>query len=243
MTTANNIESKGFQHAHHFRSKEHQYDTAKVGIWLFMATEILMFGGLFVGFFIFKPVYYDVYAVSSQMLDWKLGGLNTLVLITSSFTMALSIYYIQIGKNNRATLNLAITFICALLFMCIKFVEYSHKFHDQLLPGKNFNNALVVEQLNKRAVYYKENETPAYMKTEESLRKVTPLFFGIYFTMTGLHGVHVVVGAILIFWLMIKTNRGDFSPEYYTPVEGVGIFWHIVDLIWIYLFPLLYLVN
>ena len=157
--------------------------------------------------------------------------------------MALAIYYIQIGKNSRAALNLGITFICAIMFMVIKYFEYSHKFHDKLLPGKNFSNPKVIEELKKKATYYKANQTPEYLKSEASIKKVAPLFFGIYFTMTGLHGIHVTIGAILIFWLMIRTKRGDFSPEYYTPVEGVGIFWHVVDLIWIYLFPLLYLVS
>lgn len=206
--------------AHHFRDAEHEYQTSKEGIWLFMVTEILMFGGLFVGFGIFHSIYPEMFAEGASQLNWKMGFLNTLVLIFSSFTMALGIHYIQVGQNKKAAMNLAITILCGLIFMCVKYFEYTHKFHLGLFPGKFLDVAAVGAQHANLGLYY-----------------------GFYYCMTGLHGTHVLIGMILIGWVLMRTLRGDFNPNYYTAVEGVGIFWHIVDLIWIFLFPLLYLVG
>jgi cytochrome c oxidase subunit 3 len=232
-----------FHHAHHFQNLDHQYDSAKQGIWLFMVTEILMFGGLFVAYLIYKSIYSPIFHVGSSYLDVKMGSINTVVLISSSFTMALGIYFNQKNKPKQAVIALLLTIVCALTFMVIKYFEYSHKIHLGLVPGKFFNNP---EFLQKVADFANaipiENRTPA-LSDIENLKKIAPLYFGFYFVMTGLHGFHVVIGASLILWVTIKTARGEFGAEYYTPVEGVGLFWHIVDLIWIYLFPLLYLVG
>lgn len=263
MSTVN-TESK-FHHAHHFKSLEHEYQSAKQGIWLFMATEVLMFGGLFVAYAIYKSLYAPIFHVGSSFLDVKLGSINTVVLITSSFTMALGIYFNQTNQAKKAIVALAITIACAFGFMGIKYVEYSHKIHDGLLPGKNFKNTefhnrldawvdkLSIPQqealISHMNVSHKEiNEAgkrhlQELAAAKEKLKKFAPLYFGFYFAMTGLHGFHVVIGACLILWVLIRTAKGHFGSEYYTPVEGVGIFWHIVDLIWIYLFPLLYLVG
>jgi cytochrome c oxidase subunit III len=183
--------------AHHFRSMSEQFDAAKLGIWLFLCTEILMFGGLFVGYIIFHGLYPEMFAEGAKQLDWRLGAVNTIVLLFSSFTMAAGIHFAQ--KND-------------------KYFEYTHKFHLGFSPGKFFS-AENVEHAN------------------------LALYFSFYFLMTGLHGSHVLVGMGLIIWVMIRTKKGEFSSEFYTPVEGVGLFWHLVDLIWIYLFPLLYLVG
>jgi cytochrome c oxidase subunit 3 len=232
-----------FHHAHHFKNLNHQYDSAKQGVWLFMVTEILMFGGLFVAYLIYKSIYAPIFHVGSSYLDVKMGSINTVVLITSSFTMALGIYFNQKNKPKQAVIALVLTILCALTFMVIKYFEYSHKIHLGLVPGKYFNNPefqqKVVDFINAMPI---ENITPAIADLNH-MKKIAPLYFGFYFVMTGLHGFHVVIGALLILWVTIKTARGQFGAEYYTPVEGVGLFWHIVDLIWIYLFPLLYLVG
>lgn len=232
-----------FHHAHHFKNLNHQYDSAKQGVWLFMVTEILMFGGLFVAYLIYKSIYAPIFHVGSSYLDVKMGSINTVVLITSSFTMALGIYFNQKNKPKQAIIALLLTVACALAFMVIKYFEYSHKIHLGLVPGKYFNNPefqqKVVDFINAMPI---ENLTPAISDINH-MKKIAPLYFGFYFVMTGLHGFHVVIGACLILWVTIKTARGQFGAEYYTPVEGVGLFWHIVDLIWIYLFPLLYLVG
>ena len=218
MTTASKSEKK-FHHAHHFDSAEHQYSSSKQGIWLFLCTEILMFGGLFVGYLIYHSLYPEVFHQGSHMLNKTLGAFNTVVLLFSSLTMALAISYVQTGKRKAATWAMLVTILCACTFMVVKYFEYAHKFHDGLLPGRYFTNLELAEVKN------------------------AAMFFSFYFLMTGLHGVHVVVGAALIFWVMIKNIRGNVGPEYFTPVEGVGLFWHVVDLVWIYLFPLLYLVG
>jgi len=221
MSTDNHSATTGghkHHFAHHFRDAMHEFVSAKEGIWLFMTTEILMFGGLFVGYFLMHSLYPATFSEGASHLDWRYGSVNTVVLILSSWTMALGIHYIQVGKNSKATMALITTIVCGAIFMCIKYVEYSHKFHEGLLPGKFFAG-------------------------ENPVAQNLGLYFGFYFCMTGLHGIHVLLGMGLITWVLIRHLRGDFNPHYFTAVEGVGIFWHIVDLVWIFLFPLLYLIG
>lgn len=215
----------GVNVASHYRDEKHQYASNKEGIWLFMVTEILMFGGLFVGYILFHTIYPEMFAEGAQFLDWRLGFVNTLVLIFSSLTMALGIYYNQIGQPKKATTALALTLVCGAIFMVIKYFEYTHKFHIGIFPGQKLD----LEMLKEHGYNIKNSNLG--------------LYFGFYFCMSGLHGLHVLIGMGLITWVMLKNMKGDFNPKYYTPVEGVGIFWHIVDLIWIFLFPLLYLVG
>lgn len=210
----------GVNVASHYRDATHQYDSNKEGIWLFMTTEILMFGGLFVGYIIFHTLYPEMFAEGATYLNWKLGFINTLVLIFSSLTMALGIYYCQVNQRNKATLALAVTILCGAIFMVIKYFEYTHKFHLGIFPGEKLNLEMVKPEHANLGLY-----------------------FGFYYCMSGLHGLHVLIGMGLITWVMIKNIKGEFNSKYFTPVEGVGIFWHIIDLIWIFLFPLLYLVG
>jgi cytochrome c oxidase subunit III len=217
MSTVKSTDNK-HHFAHHFKDAMHEFLSAKEGIWVFMVTEILMFGGLFVGYIIYHNLYPEMFAKGASFLDWRLGFLNTLVLIFSSLTMALGIHYIQTKQNSKATMALLTTIICGAIFMVVKYFEYSHKFHEGLLPGKFFNHA---------------GDFPFNQG----------LYFSFYFCMTGLHGIHVLLGMGLITWVLILHLQGKFDPDYFTPVEGVGIFWHIVDLIWIYLFPILYLIG
>lgn len=206
--------------AHHFKSAEHEYATGKQGVWLFMVTEILMFGGLFVGYSIFHNMYPEMFAEGASHLDWRMGFINTMVLIFSSFTMVLGIVYNQKGDRKKAALALATTLLCGAIFMVVKYIEYQAKFDHGLLPGHHMN-----------------------IENAHAIHQNLGLYFGFYFAMTGLHGIHVLVGMGLIAWMLLKTLRGDFDKDYYLPVEGVGLFWHVVDLIWIFLFPLLYLVG
>ncbi len=210
----------GVDVATHFKDDVHQYASNKEGIWLFMATEILMFGGLFVGYTIYHTKYPEMFAEGAKYLDWKLGFVNTLVLIFSSFTMALGIYFNQKNQSKKAVAALAATVLCGAVFMVIKYFEYTHKFHLGIFPGKMLNLEMVKPEHANLGLY-----------------------FGFYYCMSGLHGLHVLIGMGMITWVMIRTIRGEFHSNYYTPVEGVGIFWHIIDLIWIFLFPLLYLVG
>lgn len=210
-------------HMHHFQSADHQFVTTKQGVWVFMLSEILMFGGLFVAYFIFHNKFPETFHEGSQMLDWKLGAVNTVVLLLSSYTMANAIHQLQSGKSKLASTNLWITFFCAMAFMVVKYIEYSHKFHVGTLPGKFFN-------ITEHADHVVQNANLA-------------MFYSFYFVMTGLHGIHVLVGMGMIFWMIRRVNRGYYNSHYYTGVEGVGLYWHVVDLVWIYLFPLLYLVG
>ena len=203
--------------AHHFETSEQQFEASKLGTWLFLATEILMFGGLFVGYLIYHGLYPEMFAEGAATLSWKLGTLNTVVLLFSSLTMALAIHYAQTGNKSRSELMMLITIGCGFIFMGVKAVEYTGKYDAGLLPGMYFSAEATASNL---AMYY-----------------------SFYFLMTGLHGSHVLIGMGLIFWVFLRSRRGDFNPEHYTAIECVGLFWHLVDLIWIYLFPLLYLVG
>ena len=205
-------------HAHHFASSDDEFEASKQGMWLLLVTEVLMFGGLFVAYGILRGLYPVMFHEAHEMLNVQLGALNTVVLITSSLSMALAVNATQTGKRTRAIGCLIVTFILACCFLCVKYVEYRHKFHDGLLPGAFFTNTELKEPK-------------------------TPLFFSLYFLMTGLHGIHVLMGMGVIAWMLIRTKRREFSPEFYTPIELTGFYWHFVDLVWIYLFPLLYLVG
>lgn len=205
-------------HAHHFSSAEEEFEASKQGMWVFLVTEVLMFGGLFVAYGIFRSLYPEMYHEAYKHLAVSLGATNTVVLIVSSITMALAVSSTQKGMRDRAILFLAATFLLACCFLVVKYFEYSHKIHAGLLPGGFFN--------------YPEIKHPK-----------APLFFSLYFVMTGLHGLHVLVGMGLLGWLILRSVKNEFSPRFYTPVELVGFYWHFVDLVWIYLFPLLYLVG
>jgi cytochrome c oxidase subunit III len=207
-------------HAHHFASADDEFEAAKQGMWLFLVTEVLMFGGLFVAYGIFRGLYPEMFAVAHKLLSVKMGGINTVVLITSSLTMALAVSSSQRGQRDRASLYLIATFVLASCFLVVKYFEYSHKFHDHLLPAGFFGNEAL-----------------------KSAHEKSPLFFSLYFVMTGLHGLHVLIGMGLIAWIWVRNSRREFGPHFYTPVELVGFYWHFVDLVWIYLFPLLYLVG
>lgn len=203
---------------HHFHDMGQQTESAKLGMWIFLLTEILLFGGLFVAYSIFRAADPTMFYNAHKHLDVTLGTINTIVLITSSLTIALAIRNIQLGRRKQSLVLLGTTILMAAAFLFIKYLEYSHKFHLGQLPGK----------------YY----------TYTGIAGDNPhIFFSVYFLMTGLHGIHVLVGIIVISVMMFRTNRGDFSPEYYTPLELTGLYWHLVDIIWIYLFPLLYLVG
>ena len=234
MSTVNSTQSAHQEdYAHHFKNADHQYVSNKEGIWLFMVTEILMFGGLFVAYSIYHSMFPEMFAQGAKFLDWKMGFFNTIVLIISSLTMALGIYFCQKNDKKNAAIMLFVTILCGAIFMVVKYFEYTHKFHMGLFPGKYLDIAAVGQNAEVQQILGQGTE----------ISKNLGLYFGFYFCMSGLHGLHVLIGMGLITWCFIRCLRGDFHSRYYTPVEGVGIFWHIVDLIWIFLFPLLYLVG
>ena len=204
--------------AHHFADPQQQKDSAKLGTWVFLLTEVLLFGGLFCFYSIYRSWNPDIFHNAHKFLDVALGATNTVVLIVSSLTMALAIRSMQLGLRRHTIWFLVATFLLASTFMVIKYFEYTHKIHLGQLPGKWYNF--------------------------DGIAGSNPhIFFSAYFLMTGLHGIHVLGGMGLITWLLIRTGQGHFSPEYYTPIEMTGLYWHLVDLIWIFLFPLFYLIG
>jgi cytochrome c oxidase subunit 3 len=202
---------------HHFHDLEQQREASTIGMWVFLVTEIMFFGGLFTGFFLYVVSYPEGFGVGSKLTDLTLGSINTAVLIASSFTMAMGVRNAQLGNRNRVLLFLGTTMVLGLLFLGIKGLEYTHKFEDHLVPGPSFGYT----GLHAAAVQ---------------------LFLSFYFVMTGLHALHMVVGVGLVTYVMIQAWQGKYSTEYYTPVEILGLYWHFVDIVWIFLFPTLYLV-
>ncbi len=226
-------------HAHHFDSAEHEFESSKFGIWVFLCTEILMFGGLFVGYLIYSSKYPEIFEAGAKFLDWRLGAINTAVLLLSSFTIAVSIRNLQMGQKQAAVRNMIITLICGLVFMGIKGYEHNHKFHLGLYPGKYFDYNPGHESHSSTDAAAGEHGEVTHM---DKLPENMGMYFAFYFIMTGIHGTHVLIGMGLILWCLLRARKDEFGPEYYTPVEGSALFWHLVDLVWIYLFPLLYLI-
>jgi cytochrome c oxidase subunit III len=204
----------------HFETLPAQEEARKLGMWIFLVTEILFFGGLFATYTIYRELYLPGFTQGSHFIEVKWGAINTAVLIVSSLTMALAIRSAQVGKRKSATIGLlAITAILGVVFLCIKFIlEWRVDYHHHLVPGINFDYA---------------GPHAAHVQ----------LFFLFYFFMTGLHALHVIIGIGIILALIYLTWRGRFSPAYYSPLEIAGLYWHFVDIVWIFLFPLLYLIG
>src|SRR5580698_4877246 len=194
-------------HQHHFTTMEQQFDTAKLGMWLFIATEILLFGGLFVGFGMMQNRYPREFVEAHEHLKRWQGALNTVVLLFSSWTMVMAVDAAKTNKRQKSVMYLFITIVCACIFLVVKYFEYAHKFEEGWLPGKFYHGT--------------GDAIPG------SHGYAT--FFAFYFMMTGLHGIHILVGIAALSWILIRTRRGEFSHRYYTPVDLVGLYWHIVD--------------
>ncbi len=203
---------------HHFDDLGQQREAATLGMWLFLSTEVLFFGGLFAAYMIYRVWYPATFGSASRTLDLVLGTVNTMVLITSSLTMALAVHAAALGRRGRTMLFIVGTMALGVVFLVIKGVEYYQKFAEHHIPGLAFHF-----------------EGPAPERAQ--------LFFSLYFAMTGLHALHMVVGLGIMTVILYMTWRGAFSERWHTPVEVSGLYWHFVDIIWIFLFPLLYLVD
>ena len=204
---------------HHFDNAQQEFSANKFGFWLFLATEILLFGGLFVAYVVFRSLYPETFADAHHHLNRTMGAANTVVLICSSLTMALAVRAAQTNRPRQLIWLLVVTLALAATFLVIKYFEYSEKIHHGLLPGFWYQRHEVTDPVNGN------------------------IFFGLYFMMTGLHGVHVLAGMTAITWVLVNAVRRRFSSDWHTPVELTGLYWHLVDLIWIYLFPLFYLIG
>jgi cytochrome c oxidase subunit III len=230
-----------------YQTLEQQKDSATLGMWFFLVTEILFFGGLFLTYTINRHAYFTAFGVGGNMLDLTLGTANTAVLIASSFTMAMGVWSAQTSRKKLLPLFLILTLALGCVFLGIKYVEYKQKYDHHLIPGHSFD---ITYRINHPAPGDNPKEIAAERKDVEDGLKADPylnahaqLYFSLYFGMTGLHALHMIVGAGLLVWLFKESLKGRFSASYNTPVENVGLYWHFVDIVWIYLFALLYLIN
>jgi cytochrome c oxidase subunit 3 len=225
--------------AHHFQSPEQQFAAGKLGMWIFLLTELLLFGGLFCGYAVVRANHPEIFFYAERFLDKTLGAVNTGILITSSLTMALAVHCAQRDRKRELVVCLALTLLFACGFLGVKLVEYQHKWHEGLLWAGAYDPEKVALE-HEEALEQSGERTGG---AEQLARRNAGVFFSIYFVMTGLHAVHVVAGMIAITWVLVLAARGRFTSRYFGPVDYVGLYWHLVDMIWIYLFPLLYLIH
>ncbi len=202
-----------------FDTAEQQKDASTLGMWIFLITEIMFFGGMFLAYTIYRSTYPEVFAVCSSSLNVYIGAANTVVLLCSSFTMVLAVRAAQLGRQGAIVFNLILTLILGFVFLGVKAYEWNEKFVEHHIPGPGFHFEGIAQQ------------GPAQ------------LFFSLYFAMTGLHAFHMIIGAGILLWLIVKAKQGTFTADYMTPVDVAGLYWHFVDIIWIFLFPLLYLID
>ena len=202
---------------HHFDSYEQQQEASFFGMWVFLATEVLFFGGLFCAYLVYRTANPDAFAAGSRELDVVLGGVNTAVLIGSSLTMAIAVHAAQLGKHKAIAVWMVLTGVLGGTFLGIKAVEYSHKIHEGLFPGASF--------------------------VWDGPERNVEMFFNVYFMMTGLHALHMIIGIGILLFLIPLAWKGRFTPASHNYVEGFGLYWHFVDIVWIFLFPLLYLLG
>ncbi len=204
--------------AHQFDDVGQQHEASWLGMWIFLGTEVMFFGGMFTGYTIYRSMYAETFALASNRMDVLLGTINTAVLICSSLTMAMAVHSAEENRRKKIMIFVILTMILGTIFLGIKFSEYYIKYKEHLVPGMNF-------------------QFPGPEPGEAAI------FFSFYFVMTGFHALHMIVGLGLQTYLLIKAARDRFSASYYTPVEMVGLYWHFVDIVWIFLFPLLYLLG
>ncbi len=204
--------------AHHFEDLEQQHESATIGMWAFLITEIMFFGGLFVTYIVYRSKYPEAWANGSSELNVILGAVNTTVLIGSSLTMALAVRSAAQGKNGRVAGFTFLTMLLGFVFLGVKFFEYKAKWEHHLIPGPHF-------------------------MFDGARGGHEDLFFSLYFAMTGLHAFHMIVGAGLLTWVIVMALRNKFSADHHPLVEMIGLYWHFVDIVWIFLFPLLYLLG
>jgi cytochrome c oxidase subunit 3 len=202
-----------------FDTAAQQKDASTLGMWIFLITEIMFFGGMFLAYTIYRDTYFQVFAQASSSLNAVIGAVNTAVLLCSSFTMVLAVRAAQLGKRDMLVICLILTLLLGIVFLGVKAYEWNEKFQEHHVPGPTFHLEGTGEQGHAQ------------------------LFFSLYFAMTGLHALHMVIGCGILGWLVLASLKGKFTPDYMTPVDIAGLYWHFVDIIWIFLFPLLYLID
>jgi len=223
--------------AHHFDDVEQQREAGTLGMWAFLVTEVMFFGGLFLAYILYRSKYPVEFAVASNSLNVTMGFINTLVLICSSLTMALGVYFSQVGNRGLLIMFLILTMILGLTFLVIKGVEYHEKYVEHHIPVR----------FQTYQFKWEPRASEESGLREESSRAVdtghVEMFFWLYFAMTGVHALHMIIGLGILTTLVLMARRGRFTPAYHSPVELSGLYWHFVDIVWIFLFPLLYLIG
>ena len=200
----------------HFYNMDQQLEASTLGMWVFLVTEVMFFGGMFMAYIVYRNMYPHARVEASAELNWRLGGLNTGVLIVSSLTMALAVRAAMLGNKKHQVINIILTMLLGMTFLVVKFFEYKAKFEHHLVPGPHF---------------------------DPSLEQGMQIFFSLYFMLTGVHAAHMIIGLGIMTWILVTAAKGTYGPDYYAPVEVAGLYWHFVDIVWIFLFPLLYLLG
>ena len=213
---------------HHFADEKQQKDAASLGMWLFLVTEIMFFGGMFCAYLVYRLAHFNAFAAASQQLSVKLGAFNTVVLLVSSVTVVLAVKAAESRNRNRLVVYLIVTVLLGLTFLGVKAIEYREKFEKHHVPGPTFSFTEKFDDNNQ--------QIPVNPHEAE-------LFFSLYFAMTGMHALHMIIGCGLFSVLAVLAWKGHYTGGYFTPIENSGLYWHLVDIIWIYLFPLLYLIS
>lgn len=209
--------------AHHFDDLDQQKEAHTLGMWAFLATEVMFFGGVLTAYSVYRTSYPTAFAAASNLENLWIGAANTCVLLVSSFTVVLAVHAAQNGDTKGIIRNIWLTILFGTVFLGVKAFEYSHLIHEGLVPGAGFD--------------------PHGLIQPPELRRPASIFFALYFTMTGIHALHMIVGIGIMLWVIYLAKRGRFTTNYYNPVEISGLYWHFVDIVWIFLYPLLYLID
>lgn len=218
---------------------EQQVDATNFAMWLFLLTEIMFFGGLFTAYMIFRNWYYPAFVDGSHQLNIMWGTLNTGVLIVSSFTMAMAVWSAEVRRQGLLLLFLVLTFVLGLVFLGIKGVEYHEKWVKHHVPGFHYSLQSFTNPQSDHEVYEAYHDKPLGV----DMARHTELYFSLYFAMTGMHALHMIIGIGILGFMIFRARAGAYTNGHVTFVENFGLYWHFVDIIWIFLFPLLYLIS
>ena len=224
---------------HHFETVAQQFDATNFAMWLFLLTEIMFFGGLFTAYLIMRNWYYPAFVEGSHHLSIFWGTTNTAVLITSSFTMAMAVWCAQMRRKAGLILFLSLTFFLGIVFLCIKGIEWHAEWEDHHVPGLRYTVADFLNPSLDPSVYNEYHDAPLI----GGMADKTEIYFFLYFAMTGMHALHMVVGISILVFMFFQALKGAYTDGHFTYVENFGLYWHFVDIIWIFLYPLLYLIS
>ncbi|HEY1767996.1 MAG TPA: cytochrome c oxidase subunit 3 family protein [Terracidiphilus sp.] len=224
---------------HHFETVDQQFDATNFAMWLFLLTEVMFFGGLFTAYLILRNWYYPAFVEGSHQLSIFWGTANTAVLITSSFTMAMGVWCAETRRKSALLLCLGLTVFLGLIFLGIKSIEYHEKWEKHHVPGFHYSEQSFLNPSSDPEVYKEYHDAPL----AADMANKTELYFFLYFAMTGMHALHMIIGIGILGFMIVRAKAGAYTNGHVTFVENFGLYWHFVDIIWIFLYPLLYLIS